>query len=869
MPDLWMDVDVALSEVPVNIMPLIDDTTFKDIEDSVAYDAAGMDLVWNFTSTAGATTQTAVTPTTGGDYDWTNQGNGMYTIEIPDSGGASINNDTEGFGWFTGVATGILPWRSPTIGFRAAGINNVLIDSAYNSHRGLSGDALPDASADGLGGLPVSDAGGLDLDTQLGHLDADITSRLAPTTPGRTVDVAATGEVGIDLDNIHDASAPHTMSNITIPTVTTVGTCTTNTDMRGTDSAALAATALSNATWTDVRAGYLDNINNAALASISLDGANYVNARVKAMDDIDFTATQKTYGDANWATGGSDATSANQTTIINHLTDVKGTGFVKDTHSLPQCLTATSVTVSDKTGFSLAVDQSGVTIGTVNTCTTNTDMRGTDNAALAATALSTAQWTNVRAGYLDNINNAALASISVDGANYVNARVKALDDIDFTATMKAYGDANWATGGGGGDATEANQNTIITHLTQIKGTGFVMDTHSLPQCLTATTVLVSDKTGFSLAADQSGVTIGIVTSVTNGVTLANGAITSAVFDSATAYPLTSADAGATAVARTGADGDTLEDLSDEIDAAWVDLASMQNTMEDHLTDIKGTGFVTDTHSLPQCITATTVLVSDKTGFSLAADQSGVTIGTVNTCTTNTDMRGTDNAALAATALSSATWTAVRAGYLDNINNASLANISVDGSNHVNSRVKSSDDIDFTATQKAYGDANWATGGGGGDATAANQTAILTHLTQIKGTGFTMDVHSLPQCITATTVLVSDKTGFSLTPDQSGVTIGTVSLCSANTDMITSATVKAQVVAALSTDTYAEPGQESPAATTSLATKISYLYKFLRNKITNSGTQISVYNDAGDTVDHKATVSEADSTVTRDEFTTGA
>lgn len=128
MPDIWMDVDAALSEVPVNIAPLIDDTDFKTRETSIAYNATGMDLVWNFVTTAGAYTQTAVTPTTSGNYDWAHQGDGMYSIEIPASGGASINNDTEGFGWFTGVCTGVLPWRGPMIGFRAAALNNALID---------------------------------------------------------------------------------------------------------------------------------------------------------------------------------------------------------------------------------------------------------------------------------------------------------------------------------------------------------------------------------------------------------------------------------------------------------------------------------------------------------------------------------------------------------------------------------------------------------------------------------------------------------------------------------------------------------------------------------------------------------------------
>lgn len=128
MPDLWMDVDAALSEVPVNIAQLIDSGDFIAREEAVTYDQAGMDLVWEFTTTAGVTTQTAVTPTTAGDYDWSHQGNAMYTIEIPASGGASINNDTEGFGQFIGFATGVLPWRGPIIGFRAAALNNALID---------------------------------------------------------------------------------------------------------------------------------------------------------------------------------------------------------------------------------------------------------------------------------------------------------------------------------------------------------------------------------------------------------------------------------------------------------------------------------------------------------------------------------------------------------------------------------------------------------------------------------------------------------------------------------------------------------------------------------------------------------------------
>lgn len=163
MPDIWIDVDVALTEVPVNIMPLVDDSDFITIEEAVAYNAAGMDLNWNFITSAGALSQTNVVPTTAGLHDWVHEGNGMYKIEIPDTGG-TINNDTEGTGWFTGVATGILPWRSPIFSFRAAGVNDILIDSTYSATRGLAGTALPDAASDAVGGLPISDAGGLDMD---------------------------------------------------------------------------------------------------------------------------------------------------------------------------------------------------------------------------------------------------------------------------------------------------------------------------------------------------------------------------------------------------------------------------------------------------------------------------------------------------------------------------------------------------------------------------------------------------------------------------------------------------------------------------------------------------------------------------------
>lgn len=148
---IYMDVDAALSEVPVNTVPLMDDTDFKTVEEGVAYNASGMELIWHFVTSAGAYTATVVTPTTGGAYDWAHQDGGMYSIEIPASGGASANNDTEGYGWFTGKATGVLPWRGPTIGFRAAALNNALCDGGDTLDVNVTEIAGSSAPATNLG----------------------------------------------------------------------------------------------------------------------------------------------------------------------------------------------------------------------------------------------------------------------------------------------------------------------------------------------------------------------------------------------------------------------------------------------------------------------------------------------------------------------------------------------------------------------------------------------------------------------------------------------------------------------------------------------------------------------------------------------
>jgi len=86
--------------------------------------------------------------------------------------------------------------------------------------------------------------------------------------------------------------------------------------------------------------------------------------------------------------------------------------------------------------------------------------------------------------------------------------------------------------------------------------------------------------------------------------------------------------------------------------------------------------------------------------------------------------------------------------------------------------------------------------------------------------------------------------------------------------ISASQVNAEVVDALATDTYAEPGQGAMPWPASITTMIRYIYKWLRNKKTQSATQLSLFNDAETVVDQKSPISQASGSVTRGEVVSG-
>lgn len=524
MPDIYMDVDVALAEVPVNLLPLIDDTDFKTIESALVYNQAGLVLVWNFITTAGAQTQTGVTPTTAGVYDWVSQGNGIYTVEIPASAGASINNDTEGHGWFSGVATGVLPWKGPVICFRAAGLNDLLIDSAYSVTRGLAGTALPAAAADAALGLPISDAGGLDLDSKLANTNEITVARMGaltdwlnggrldllldaiPTTAMRGTDSAATeakqdiidtnvDSILVDTGTTLDAlikdvptvaefearslvSADYIVVGDTIAGVTLCTTTTTNTDMVGTngantvepDPAGTAATPTEVATaLTDI---HLDHLLAANYDPAAKPGV--ATALLNELIENDSGVSRYTVNSLENAPSGTGASAeaivnewevqsqADPTGFHVNVKEVDGTAqtandnsadinlILGDTDELQtnqgDWATATSVTVSDKTGFSLSTAgiaaiwnalTSGMTtvgslgkkladwvVGTIDTYTGNTKQTA-DHTSAIATAQSD----------LDTITGADGVTLATLQALY--APNKVVPDVAGTAATPA------------------------------------------------------------------------------------------------------------------------------------------------------------------------------------------------------------------------------------------------------------------------------------------------------------------------------------------------------------------------------------------------------------------------------------------------
>lgn len=236
----------------------------------------------------------------------------------------------------------------------------------------------------------------------------------------------------------HDPGATLGTSTVTVANLNTACDTVTVTSMA---ADVLTASALKADAVTEIQSGL--STHDAAAVKTAMEAAG--SKLTLTLEDTNELQTNQ----GNWATATGFATSAKQDTMETTLNDVPTTAEF-EARTLPS---ADYVVVGDTIA--------GVTICT--TCTTNTDMRGTNGASTHdAAGVKTAIETD--GSKLDH-----LWEMTEDDAGVRRYTTNALEQ---------------APSGTGGDATEANQTTIINSLTDVKGTGFVKDTHSLPQCIT-------------------------------------------------------------------------------------------------------------------------------------------------------------------------------------------------------------------------------------------------------------------------------------------------------------------------------------------------------------------------------------------------
>ncbi len=278
---------------------------------------------------------------------------------------------------------------------------------------------IPDAALDGGNEVCIQYRGAanmvpVNIYIQLDAVDyqTDAFGALKPTTAGRTLDVSANGEAGIDLANVGSPTSTLNLSGTTIKAVTDGVTVTTNNDKTG----------------YSLTQAFPSNFS--ALA-ITAGGAVTVGTN---NDKTGYALTQAF--PSNFAALG-----------------INGSGHI-----------------------------SRVTL--VDTTTTNTDMRGTNNAALASS------WTATRAGYLDSVLIAANSNrtVQVTGSHHVAADIHELQPAVIDSTRFAAG------------AIDSNA------LAASAATEIATAVGSLTQLVDLTTMIVNDGTAnarFSTSALQN------------------------------------------------------------------------------------------------------------------------------------------------------------------------------------------------------------------------------------------------------------------------------------------------------------------------------------------------------------------------------
>lgn len=299
----------------VSVELRIVDSTDGTPETGVVYNTAGIDLQYRrdgAASTAITEATLAALTTAHTDGGFLHIGNGVYRLDLPDAACASGVDKVIVHGTVTGMVV---------IGCVIQLTDVDLFDSVRG---GMT--ALPNAAADAAGGLPISDAGGLDLDTKLANTNEITVARM-----GALTDWINGGRLDLLLDAIK---------------VVTDGQAATGTGL----------TAIPwNAAW------------DAEVQSEVNDGL------------VAFFTSAAALVDLIW-----------DEPIAGHLTAGSAGKAIQDIETdtgttLPTTLATLPVATDIVSGGAITTSAGAVAnVDLVDTCTTNTDMRGTDGANTTA-----------------------------------------------------------------------------------------------------------------------------------------------------------------------------------------------------------------------------------------------------------------------------------------------------------------------------------------------------------------------------------------------------------------------------------------------------------------------------------------------------
>ena len=380
-------------------------------------------------------------------------------------------------------------------------------------------------------------------------------------------------------------------------------------------------------------------------------------------------------------------------------------------------------------------------------------------------------------------------------------------------------------GGGGGDATAANQTTIINHLTDVKGTSFVKDTHSL-------TDITADVTG--LNGDVMRGTDGA-----NTVAPDNTSIAAILVDTGTTIPnsistLNDFDPALDTVANVTTVGSVTNPVTTDTasrDASKADVTGLSTF--DASTD----AVITDAASR-------TASQADVSALATAAS-----IAALNDPSAATIADAVWDEAFSGHNVAGSFGKIVRQIY--------EGVVSQDGSVNDASATTTTFVTNLTqATDGFYHDKVIVFVSG---SLAGQARHIETYTGSTKSITVSEAFTSAPANADEFLILATHE--HSINEIQNG--LATSSEIAALND-ISTADVNSEILDVLTVDTFAEPSSV-PAAATSLANKLSWVYTLNRNKLTQTSTTLTVRNDADGANVASAPVSDDGTTFTRGEY----